>query len=289
MIDVISSHFQTNETKFLNLSKSTIYSIISNEHFKAKNADSLFEFINQILEEDEEENCYYTKMNFYEFVDINSLNETNKKEFIDNIEYDLINHEIWNKLKEFFYSQINLKPINQSNSNITNIEYTNNPNNEFNGIVSYLLAKGITINVTSSSVFGGSEKNVIDFSNKNESYNSMSQPNTWVLYDFKERKVKPSHYTIMSDHWIDSLPGRFRPQSWVIEGSNDKQYWTKLDVHLNDKSLDSQSVIKTFSIQNNNNNEYFQYLRIRQTDINTGGDHILRFSSLEYFGSIIEK
>ena len=73
-------------------------------------------------DEDEDENCYYTKMNFYEFVDINSLNETNKKEFIYNIEYDLINHGIWNKLKEFFISHINLKPINQSNSNITNIE-----------------------------------------------------------------------------------------------------------------------------------------------------------------------
>ena len=55
----------------------------------------------------------------------------------------------------------------------------------------------------------------------------------------------------------------------------------------NEKSLDSQSVSNTFEIKNKNN-EFYRYIRIRQTGLNTGNDNDFRFSSLEYFGTILE-
>ena len=101
--------------------------------------------------------------------------------------------------------------------------------------------------------------------------------------------MKPSHYSIRSNNWSGGQ-GSCHPKSWNIEGSNDNINWTLLDKRTNDRSLDGSGFSNTFEIEESKTtNEYFQYLRITQTDVNTfGDDNSLIFSALEYFGTIQE-
>lgn len=73
----------------------------------------------------------------------------------------------------------------------------------------------------------------------------------------------------------------------MIKGSNtdSSNDWTILDTRSNITSLDNPSAVQTFEIQIID--EFYRYLRIRQTGCDTAGSHFLTLSSLEYFGSII--
>ena len=100
--------------------------------------------------------------------------------------------------------------------------------------------------------------------------------------------MKPSHYSIRSNNWSGGQ-GYCHPKSWKIEGSNDNNNWTLLDKRTNDRSLDGSGFSNTFEIEESKTtNEYFQYLRITQTDVNTGSNYFFILSALEYFGTIQE-
>lgn len=75
----------------------------------------------------------------------------------------------------------------------------------------------------------------------------------------------------------------------MIEGSNDGKNWTKLDSRENVDYLDGKSVVYTFKVESSQEaNNFYRFLRIRQTGLNTGNDNHLVIAALEYFGSIIE-
>ena len=76
--------------------------------------------------------------------------------------------------------------------------------------------------------------------------------------------------------------------SWLIEGSNDAENWTTLDSQKNVTYLDGKSLVHTFDIKALQKDNFFRYLRIRQTSKNSGNDDYLVISALEYFGSIIQ-
>lgn len=303
IIEFISSHFYLiDESKLLKLPKSILYQIITNPKLKVKNEDKLFEFITELFSNGDDKD--FNVKDFYEQIDITALSKEKFSSFIELIEPNEITSLLWNKLKNCFYSEFKQK-INESryseklNTNkITTIEYDDNPRHRFNGIISYLgkddpksvIANGI-ISVTASSIYLNDQykehqpKNVVDFNNDKMNFISNNDQNSWLLYDFKQRKVKPSHYSIKSHHWGGK--GNYHPQNWRIEGSNDNVNWNVLDTRSNEKSLDDKSVSNTFTIKNDFN-DFFRYLRIALNGVSTRNDHFLCFSSLEYFGSILE-
>jgi hypothetical protein len=46
--------------------------------------------------------------------------------------------------------------------------------------------------------------------------------NNWVCYDFKERRIAPTHYTIRTN---GAGSGKQRLKSWIVETSVDGQDW----------------------------------------------------------------
>ena len=111
------------------------------------------------------------------------------------------------------------------------------------------------------------------------------QERSWFQYDFKERKVCPTHYSIRSRSC-----GGHAPKNWIIEGSNDAKNWKTLDSRQEINGLHSGNTVITFDIKSQpNNNESFQYLRIQLTGTNTSGYHHLTFSALEFFGTLIKE
>ena len=58
---------------------------------------------------------------------------------------------------------------------------------------------------------------------------------------------------------------------------------------MNNKSTDAKSASNTFKISNQlESDDFYRYLRIRQTGVNTHNENEFRFSAIDFFGSILE-
>jgi hypothetical protein len=135
------------------------------------------------------------------------------------------------------------------------------------------------VNLSGSTTIGSSTsaKNAVDLLS-NSFFHSPHEPNQWLCYDFKNRKVRPTHYSIHahSSHYL---------RSWVFEGSIDGSIWTELDRHANDQTTNSNHPIGIFSISNPCE---CQFVRLRQTGVDTSEWHNLTLHAMEIFGDLIE-
>lgn len=207
----------------------------------------------------------------------------------DKYEKDIIT--LKKEIKEQISKQIDEK-IKQGNT--LTFEYDGNIEHCFKGIINHLTEvcggnvhyKGV-VNV--SSLTGDNSKDVIVLNDMNSYFVSKGSniQNQWLKYDFKNKKIKPTYYAIRSRP--DGEAGHYNPQTWVIEGSNSDRDddWTILDSQNNVNYLDGQSLSHVFTIKQSLN-EYYRYVRFRQTGKNTGNDYDIRFSALEFFGSILK-
>jgi hypothetical protein len=157
-----------------------------------------------------------------------------------------------------------------------------------NGIISYLTQKcgghicdrGI-VSINASSVAEPQAwplTNVAYFENHNGFY-TKDEPNSWICYDFKNMRIKPTHYSVRSrrDYNYHHL------RCWTLEGSHDGKSWVELDRRENNATLNSQDAIATFSISQSIE---VQLIRLRQLDKNSYGSHSLVVSAIEIFGIV---
>jgi hypothetical protein len=154
------------------------------------------------------------------------------------------------------------------------------------GIIAYLTAQhggnvhdqGI-VNVSGSgSINAYPAKNAVDL--LSDSYfHSLNQPNQWLCSDFKNRIVRPTHYSIGA-HCNDLYQ-----RSWIFEGSMDGSRWTGLDCDTNDQTTNSNHRIGTFPVS-----KHFQcqFVRLRQTGVCAQGNDLLILHAMEIFGDLIE-
>jgi hypothetical protein len=80
--------------------------------------------------------------------------------------------------------------------------------------------KGI-VTITSKSVFSDppvcAPRNVAHLTEDSGFLSKNAQPQ-WIGWDFRELRVRPTHYTINGDE-----------QSWLVERSLDGEVWTEMD------------------------------------------------------------
>jgi hypothetical protein len=72
-------------------------------------------------------------------------------------------------------------------------------------------------------------------------------------------------------------------RSWVLEGSIDCKSWVEIDHHTVDSSLNSQGAIATFPISSSSD---YQYIRLRQIDVNSSNHHQLVVNAIEFYGTL---
>jgi hypothetical protein len=117
-------------------------------------------------------------------------------------------------------------------------------------------------------------------------YRSSAIPHTrnnWICYDFKARKVAPTHYSIRSIHfgWADDPNLR----SWLVETSNDATVWKEIDRQEGTLELKGQNVTKTFETVND---DPCRFVRLVNIGRNHAGNDSLAISRFDIFGSLIE-
>lgn len=293
IIDYISSHFYLIDHKKLKeLPLEIIHSIIFNSNLRLESEESLFDFINELFEDDHDST---ELVSFYETIEFSNLSECKFDEFYDSFDFNNMSCNLWNKLCSCFYTR--KKTSNDIDKNIIRyitkrkvIEFDQNKPNSNCGIINFLTNKSggnvcenKTVIVTSSSLDNEvfDVKYAVDVQCKYDSYFcSCDIGDSWLKYDFVKRKVFPTHYTIKSRPEFDFD----HPMNWVIEGSNTDidSDWAILDLRKNIQSLVGLNKICSFEIKSNKKD--YRFLRIRQIGPNSSGSNFLVFSTLEYYG-----
>ena len=157
-----------------------------------------------------------------------------------------------------------------------------------NGIIAHLTRecgcnvcdKGVVVATASSTRGRNPAKNATDLEEKSDFF-SMAQPDSWICYDFGQKRVIPTGYSIRSS---DCGPGGAHPKSWMFEGSNDQNEWVPLDQQDNNNDLNGRSMTCNFSITGNTKS--FRFLRLRLTGQNHMKYDTLLISALEVFGTL---
>lgn len=304
IIDFISSNFYSiDRTSLLKYPKKVLLSIISNKNLQLESEDSLFDFINEIYSNEysefsvnEEPENNINIINFYEQVDISALSDQKFQDFLEQMNPYNINSTIWQKICQYFAeNKTNKKRINSKRKKNDQLcfEYDGNINNSFKGIIHHFTDEcggnvddNSIINISASSaIVGYSAKFAADVDDDQHYFSSLSRENSWLMFDFRDKRVKPTHYSIRSRH--DVGRGQGHPKCWVIEGSNsaNNDNWILLDSRNGIDDLDDANSIKTFDIQSHTNEE-FEFLRIRQISENSQGSYNLAISAIEFFGSV---
>ena len=175
------------------------------------------------------------------------------------------------------------------------IEFVYDSSKPLDGIIAHLTRecggnvhdKGI-VNATSNSASRSSQpRNLVDFGTDSV-YESKNEKNTWVCYEFKNRRVIPTSYSVRS--YYNGSPGWHHLKSWVIEVSNDgtENSWLEIDRRDNNGDLNAANVTRNFKISNVPR-ESFKFIRLRQTGVNHNGCDYLIFHALEIFGTLCDE
>lgn len=293
LIDEISKELSSsNNERLPKIPKQIFYSIITNKNFKSDDEDALFDMINDLFSEEDLDNdeSELDIIQFYESIDIKKLSSKKFAEFITKLDYTKMRSDLWHKLCEIFIEKFQV--ISQKDKKF---EFDGNNNNRFKGIINYLrgeqkinVCDAEIVNVTASS-FNSNRlpKNAVDFDSKNYFLSDNNYP--WLKYDFKDKKIRPTSYSIMTRDDSDNQ----NPVNWCIEVSNtDKDNdWKIIDTRKNVSSVSKRNQSDTFDISTKlPDNESYRYVRFRSNGKSSGNGNYLyiAISSIEYFGTLVE-
>ncbi|OHT03894.1 hypothetical protein TRFO_28734 [Tritrichomonas foetus] len=292
-ISYIASHFHKIERDQLKtLTADQLYMIFAKKGLCVESEDWLFDFIYEMTKKSK---SYFS---LYEHIEFPNLSLDKIMLFTDTTRLDQLNERTWRSLCRRLQNVPSFKKRKykgkDKKENCLNIPYSFL--NDMKGIFSYMSGKYHCnvgqlniVKITTSSVYGPhkiySPNNVVDLVTSS-SFQSINIPDQWICFDFKERRIMPSYYSIKS---CDGGPGNCHPMNWVIEASNDWEEWIELDrqidnnVFVNEGS--STNIIASFIIRKPIVSRYF---RLRQIGKNSGLNDYLYLAGLEIYGKLIE-
>lgn len=293
-IDFASSNLfellSSKEEEIMKFQKRTIELILSNPNIQIETEDQLISFINKLYESDQ------SYSNLYQFVIFTNVSQEKMKEFIQIFNYNDLTTETWNSISSRLEEKINIEQNNVKDSRYKKkqkgIQLPYVKNHEFEGIINYFKTKkegelNNYIKITSTKLESDSHStiHVVNYQEKRDYFSSGPFENPWICFDFKDKKIILSNYTIRGYHSSN------QPRSWVIEGtnfddndSNDK--WETIDEHKDCDDLKGGNKTHTFSIKNSNNKSY-RYIRMRSTGIDWCNGRYLCINAIEFYGSLI--
>ena len=110
-------------------------------------------------------------------------------------------------------------------------------------------------------------------------FSSTDEPNSSFGYDFKERRVTLTSYSICSSTL----------RSWVLEVANERGEWVVVDSHENEdcSGYSRAYKVRNFTLRDPPSGP-FRCVGLRQTGESSSGDDCLNLNALELFGTLYE-
>ena len=292
-ISYIATHFnEISKEKMKSIDIYFIEKVLESESLKIEDEDSLLSFILDLYNFD---NKYSV---LFQYVVFQNVTEETLEKFINQFNIEYINKSIWASICQRLLPskevQVSDSRYSTNKSMKSIIEFKIKKGSEMKGIINFLTEKtggnihnNKTIEITASSTTSNSPENTVDFQNSNCFY-SKSEPNSFICYDFKERQIQLTNYSIRRHHYFQN---GCNLKSWIIEGSNDGSKWTKIDEHSNDSSLNgSQNSpdqnIATFSVLQSNS--FYRFIRLRQTGQSWRNDNNICIEAVEMYGKLYQ-
>ena len=268
----------------------TLESIISNDSLVINDEDQLISFINELCIENQKY-CH-----FYEFVNFSFVGQERIGEFIEQFDIESITQETWRSISrrlkhDVLLGKDELQETKERYKKPKVQTFSYESDQKFEGILNYLrqISNGKIYNevgITASTYQNTREpQNVIIFEDQNKEFYTENSTNSWICFDFKERRVIPTHYTLKGHSYGENGD---HPKTWVIEGSKDNSKWEVIDEQKNCNFLNGSFYVHTFAISQQNSDE-FHYIRMRLTGLNCGNDNKLKLNAFEIYGQLINQ
>ena len=294
--EYVASKFYTIDEKALReLDLDALRAVLSHPSLKLKDEDSLYDVIKSRVVVDR------SSASLMEFVCFEYLSPAKIQDcvaFIGEYMLDNMGRDVWARIARRLVRVPVTNPDDESVSARFVRQYETyhfTPSNPLDGIIAHLTResggnvheKGI-IQVTASSMQAQHymPKEVVSLAECSVFF-TRSEENSWICFDFKDRRVSPTNYSIRSIY--DGGCGSNNLKSWTIEGSSDGQSWVVLDRRENDNSLNARNVTRNFAIASTESPSSYRFLRIHQTGKNHANNDRLGLSSLEIFGRLYEQ
>ena len=119
---------------------------------------------------------------------------------------------------------------------------------------------------------------------KGKYWYSISSPNSFIQFNFKNKKIKISNYSLRNNSKIDDFYSPSSSKSWVLLGSNDENSWDIIDEQRNNFSLfygQTETNIQCF------NNNFYQFIKIINLENHKNYENYFLLSIIEFFGEIL--
>lgn len=286
--DFVASHFYEIHSDSLNqLDLETASNILASPSLKIKDEDSLYDFVRSRAETDP---CF---SELFEFVCFEYLTDSRIEDFVEFTSKFLLgelNSGIWSRICRRL---VRAPPVEDRNPRAVvppGKECQYQASKPLDGIIAHLTRecggnvhdKGV-VAVTASSVYSNDcePKNAADLGSDSEFF-SKNELDAWICYDFKERRVAPTSYTVKSYNFG---PGGRHLKSWALEVSNDGSSWAVVDRRDNNSDLNGSHATHNFPLSHVPG-ESFRFVRLRQTGPNHLSVYYVSITALEIFGTI---
>jgi hypothetical protein len=106
--------------------------------------------------------------------------------------------------------------------------------------------------------------------------------NNWLCYDFKERRIVPTHYAVRTN---PGCPGSSHLKSWLVETSVDGENWQEVAREEDNEQLNGKFFTGTFAVADRGECRFIRLVNIVRS--HAGTDDICIFA-WEIFGSLFE-
>ena len=276
-ISFISNNFDSFHTKYpesiLTLDVNIIERIISNDEMKLNNEEELFDLILELYDKSKEYSILFSYVNF------NNLSIESIKKFTHNFDINDINSHIWKNIRQRLEQDISHQKSLQifSTQTIEKIPIFKYLSEKFEGNVH---TKNV-VNITASSIYSGYKvENIVEEDDKD--FVTNNEPDSWIKFDFKERKVLLDRYTLKTYNHSENDD---HLKNWVLEVSDDDNNFTEIDRHENCGLLNGRLRTATFEVSHSTP---ARFVRLRKTGENWGGSNFLFLNQIEFSGFICE-
>jgi hypothetical protein len=212
-----------------------------------------------------------------EFVSVSGI-----EEYLKLISLDEMNESHWQSICRRLRRDVG--PVLSGNRFIQS-EIVHKGRQDFEGILYYLKQQHgenirSAVSIEASSLSYGDPYEVTNYGAK-VNWHTGHVSNSWLQFDFKDRSVSISSYSMKSRY-----DGEFIPRSWVIEGSNEDTGWIELDRRDNDDTIQGGHAFHNFKCPSRDDDHMFRYIRLSQTGLNSSNYNHLLLCNFEPFGRL---
>jgi hypothetical protein len=301
VIQFISAHFYEFERRddlqsIDELDTIDVESILSHDSVQLWSDDSLYRLISRRFDRDSE------AFRLLPFVNFRRLAAESKAHLTEAIPrfIDTTDQAAWSRICVRLLGAAGepLEEIDDSRRYFLGQLFAYNEERPLTGIIAHLTQIGNgnvhdreIVTVDSNNTHGSHlPRNAADLDDRTNYFHAANDTNIWLRYDFKNRKVRATGYTIRTRPDADANVCHLR--NWVVEGSNDGSdgSWKVLDEHRECGDLNTgRNAQKSYQIAKP---QTFQMIRIRSFGVawRTAWDspYYWTVGAFELFGHLIE-